>query len=320
MHLRSFKLVVFFSALVLTLICGAVAFWLAFQNPMLVDKLFYAMLGLFTAGTGAIIGLVRILGAHSQVDENPVPITAVAPIGSMSHEGMQRGVQPRSERRSSRRDKATPRQSPDRDEDDLGESSEKLPNLSGSSLHGGAAMPAVLKQHDRYWGQIAIYGDYKAYKVHKAQGGLSSDYPAHSKRILDLKDGRAGAVTHFKDIIEPELEDNIVIVTVPSHDPAKTGGGLKKLAAGLAKKGGRVVDGSSCLVRTTKIDKLAHGGDRSVEVHLQSVAVQNAHRIEGKNVLLLDDVTKTGNSLEACTQLLLRAGAKVVQCATIGKT
>jgi predicted amidophosphoribosyltransferase len=74
------------------------------------------------------------------------------------------------------------------------------------------------------------------------------------------------------------------------------------------------------LERTKRIAKLAHGGDRSEEVHLNSVAVADASLIKGKDVLLLDDVTKTGNSLRACEKILLAAGAESVTCVTMGKT
>jgi predicted amidophosphoribosyltransferase len=177
----------------------------------------------------------------------------------------------------------------------------------------------ILKKQDRYWGRVAIYGDYKPYAAHLAQGGDYSNFPAHSGRILDLKDDKAGAPEHFAEMIEPELSDDIVIVTIPSHDPAKPPGGLQKLAARLAEKGNRV-DGSRCLVRTQKHDKLAHGGDRSKDSHLKSMEVRNTHLIKGKNVLLLDDVTTSGNSLEAGSDLLLKAGARFVRRAAIGKT
>lgn len=180
-------------------------------------------------------------------------------------------------------------------------------------------MGAILKKHDRYWGGIAVYGDYLPWSAHKEMGGDGSNYPEHSGRILDLKDGKDGAATHFAEMIEPELADNIVIATVPSHDPQKVGGGLKTLAATLAKSGGRV-DASDCLVRDKKIDKLAHGGDRSKDVHLKSISVAKPDLIKGKDVLLLDDVTKTGNSLTACKEKLLKAGARSVLCGTIGKT
>jgi predicted amidophosphoribosyltransferase len=178
---------------------------------------------------------------------------------------------------------------------------------------------AVFKQHARYWADIAVYGDYLPWGVHRQNGGDMSNYPTHSGKILDLKDDKNNADAYFAGLIEPELRDGIVIATVPSHDPAKVGGGLKKLAAALAKNGNRV-DGSAVLVRTKKIDKLAKGGDRSKDVHLKSVTVATPNLIRGHDVLLLDDVTKTGNSLAAGKELLLAAGAKSVECATIGKT
>lgn len=61
-----------------------------------------------------------------------------------------------------------------------------------------------------------------------ARGGDYSNFPAHSGRILDLKDDLPGAVDHFAGIIEPELSDDIVIVTIPSHDPGKSAGGPSK--------------------------------------------------------------------------------------------
>ena len=178
---------------------------------------------------------------------------------------------------------------------------------------------AILESHDKFWGKVAIWGQYKPYSLHKEQGGDSSNYPGHSGKILDLKDDKAGAVHYFADLIEPELSAGIVIVTVPSHDPESQSGGLKKLAARLAENGNRV-DGSSCLVRTQKIGKLALGGDRSKEVHLKSLTVKDTALISGKDVLLLDDVATSGNSLEAGKELLLKAGARSVRRAAIGKT
>jgi hypothetical protein len=177
----------------------------------------------------------------------------------------------------------------------------------------------VFKKHDRFWGEIAVFGDYLPWTVHRANGGDRSDYPQNSGRILDLKDGSAKAAVHFGTVVGGELADNVVVATVPGHDPAKQSVGLRHLASELAKGGNRV-DGWDCLVRTKKIDKLAHGGDRAEEVHIKSVKVAKPNAIKGKDVLLIDDVTKTGHSLAACKKLLLKAGARSVQCATLGKT
>jgi hypothetical protein len=177
----------------------------------------------------------------------------------------------------------------------------------------------VLINRSKFPGQIAAFGDYKPWSWHKMEGGDSSNYPEHSGRILDLKEAKPAAVAYFLERIGPELAAKIAIAVVPSHDPAKLAGGLGMLAAELARAGNRT-DASPCLVRTTKIDKLAHGGDRSVDVHLRSIVVMHPELVKGRDVLLLDDVMRTGNSLIACRKLLLDSGARFVECAAIGKT
>jgi predicted amidophosphoribosyltransferase len=79
-------------------------------------------------------------------------------------------------------------------------------------------------------------------------------------------------------------------------------------------------DATACLIRHTTINKLATGGDRSIEVHLNSIKVQNPNLIKDKRILLIDDVTTTHNSLFACKQLLLEAGAAQVYCLALGQT
>jgi Phosphoribosyl transferase domain len=178
----------------------------------------------------------------------------------------------------------------------------------------------ILKNHANYWGNwLAYFGHYKPWGVHAQGGGTWDDFPEHSRNILDFKRGKTEPIAGFVTQIEPELPEGVAIAVVPGHDPANPGTGLPTLAAALASKGRRI-DASSVLVRTAKIAKLATGGDRSEEVHAKSVMVVNAHLIKGKDVLLLDDVAKTGNSLRACQKLLVQAGAKSVECATIGKT
>lgn len=166
---------------------------------------------------------------------------------------------------------------------------------------------------------IVAYGSYKPWSWHKMEGGDGSNYPEFSGRILDLKEGKAHAVEYFRERVEPDLGNGFAIAVVPSHDPASPGLGLRALAAALAQNGGRI-DASGCLVRTVKIDKLAHGGDRSIEVHLHSITAVNPALVKDRDVMLLDDVTRTGNSLFACRKLLLDAGARSVQCVALGRT
>jgi Predicted amidophosphoribosyltransferases len=114
------------------------------------------------------------------------------------------------------------------------------------------------------------------------------------------------------------LSPNIAVAVVPSHDPAAGISGIQQLAQALAKQSR--IDATACLVRYRRISKLATGGSRSVEQHLNSIRVEHAEIIQGQEVLLLDDVTTSGNSLIACRQLLLGAGATRVKYMALGQT
>lgn len=174
--------------------------------------------------------------------------------------------------------------------------------------------------HESLHGQdITILGPYRPWRYHKEQGGDGSNYPIHSGRILDLKDSKAAGLDYFCSYISPRIGGYPVVAAVPSHDPANTASGIRALADRL-EVAVACKNVSAALVRHTKIQKLAEGGNRSVDVHLASIAVESADLIGGHRVLLLDDVMTTGNSLLACRQLLLAAGAEEVKCVALGRT
>lgn len=118
--------------------------------------------------------------------------------------------------------------------------------------------------------------------------------------------------------IDPLLSQNIAIAVVPSHDPAAGFSGIHQLAQALARQSR--IDATACLVRFRKIPKLATGGSRSVARHMSSIQVEHPEIIQGCEVLLLDDVTTSGNSLVACRLLLLEAGAARVKYMALGRT
>lgn len=129
---------------------------------------------------------------------------------------------------------------------------------------------------------------------------------------------RKRAIQQFRRQFDRLLSPDIAIAVVPSSDPEASMSGIHELAKALVAKGR--VDATECLVRIEKIEKLATGGSRSIDGHLKSVRVDHSELIQGREVLLLDDVTTSGNSLNACRQLLLKAGAKRVKCMALGRT
>jgi predicted amidophosphoribosyltransferase len=149
-------------------------------------------------------------------------------------------------------------------------------------------------------------------------GSRNPAFTAFSGSILDLKQNKIRCDGPFLSQLNQIIKKNIPIAIVPSHDPDSSDSGLLTVAKKLVRD--NRIDATSCLQRIKKIDKLSGGGDRSVEVHLNSIKVINIQIIVDQHVLLLDDVTTSGNSFGAGKQLLLEAGAYKVTCLAIGKT
>lgn len=109
----------------------------------------------------------------------------------------------------------------------------------------------------------------------------------------------------------------ITICVVPSSDSSKQATGIGMLAEMLAQNGR--VDRAYFLRRNTDIDKLASGGRRDMQIHLQSISTVQEIDITGEIVLLMDDVTTTGNYLYACREILIKFGAEHVAMFALGK-
>jgi predicted amidophosphoribosyltransferase len=147
----------------------------------------------------------------------------------------------------------------------------------------------------------------------------SGKFDSASGRILDFKKGQQYAFRHYLKEFDEKLPADSVLCAVPSHAPGGDGE-VRELARRLAGRRDRRTDATACLVRHTKIQKLSEGGCRRPEMHLRSIRVEQADLIRGRDVILIDDVTTTGNSFKACRQLLLDAGAASVHCVALSKT
>lgn len=163
--------------------------------------------------------------------------------------------------------------------------------------------------------QIMCLGEYYPYRI---EGQINPHFDQWSGSILNLKRSKVPAIDFFYRKLNPLLGTNFAIATVPSSNSENASPGIRKLAIKLA--GNQRIDATSCLIRHKSIDKLATGGRRNQDVHFDSIQVQNPHLIQGQEVLLLDDVSTSGNSLLACKALLMDAGAKSVQCLVLGQT
>ena len=158
--------------------------------------------------------------------------------------------------------------------------------------------------------------------------GVKTRNPAFNKntggRILDLKRGDKEAIQYYyKNLIDTfgtslKNKKNTSIALVPSSKPDNFTSGLITVAQVFAKKLG-LIDATKCLIRHKEIKKLAYGGNRSKETHFESIRIENTGLIKDKYVILLDDVTTSGNSLLACKEILENAGSKNVLCVALAK-
>ena len=151
-----------------------------------------------------------------------------------------------------------------------------------------------------------------------------------SNRILALKEECPDAISFYVKRLHRQLEESgFIICCVPGHkssDVTQAARGLETYPNGIVKvakklcKSSRRIDGISVLQRYRSIMKKSQGGSRSIDVDLKSIRVVDKNKVNNKAVLLIDDVTTTGNSLDACCQLLINSGAYCVQPLAIAKT
>lgn len=125
---------------------------------------------------------------------------------------------------------------------------------------------------------IFYLGDYYPYYLH--DGSRNQKFDQWSGKILDLKEQKEQAIEFFYEKVDPYIGKNVALTLVPSHDPENLDSGLRKLVKKLASNGR--YDASSCLKRFKKIEKLSHGGNRNISVHLGSIEVQNDYLIQEK--------------------------------------
>lgn len=104
------------------------------------------------------------------------------------------------------------------------------------------------------------------------------------------------------------------VVPVPLHRSRRNERGYNQaelLAGRLAKKL-RVPVLPKALARTRKTTAQKYLGGRERQKNLEAVFAVGRQSVVGKTILLVDDIYTTGGTAEACTRVLLTAGAQAV--------
>ncbi|HDF2327443.1 TPA: phosphoribosyltransferase [Morganella morganii] len=155
-------------------------------------------------------------------------------------------------------------------------------------------------------------------------GGQNPDFDKSSGMLLDFKKGESKAVNYWYPQISRLIrslagETPFSIATVPSSTKGKKHPGFTDLINRLGREFPILNENRNLIGRTESIDKLASGGNRDIGVHLRTLEVPTSAN-EYKPVILLDDVTTSGNSIKAAISKLEDAGYTVIAAIALGKT
>ena len=113
-------------------------------------------------------------------------------------------------------------------------------------------------------------------------------------------------------------EANFVICVIPSSDKGFHRSGIRIIAERLCE--GNIINGSRVIYRKYSVPKKRRGERRSPEEERESLEIQNIDLISNKQVLLLDDITTRGESLDVGEEMLLEVGATLVAKMALGQT
>jgi hypothetical protein len=139
-----------------------------------------------------------------------------------------------------------------------------------------------------------------------------------SERILDLKKKRRDAVDYFADLLSPLGSANCVVVRVPGHDPSKTTG-VEMRADELERRYG-LENASPCLIRVKKVESQKFNHDKDVGKIMKSLTLRNPSRLEGRDVLLLDDVATSWTTMMASLSVINGSDPRDVLQFALGRT
>jgi len=180
--------------------------------------------------------------------------------------------------------------------------------------------------HNEFMNEIIFY-------LHYYYPKYSSKFDKRSERILKFKNNDHSSFDYYSDILAyyllptiSNIPDGCAFTVVPSSTAYNFSGGIYRLIPYLIIKsierylGSSFVDASRILVRHTSKTKAHLGGERDKSIHMETIRVEQSESIRDRLVILFDDVVTTGNSMVACKELLMRAGAKEVVCFALSKT
>lgn len=171
-------------------------------------------------------------------------------------------------------------------------------------------------RHEMCW-DCRLYGHdfdkgYTCVQYGLYERGVLLDYKYKGKSYIGRKLGDA-----MYDRIALEEQDFDLVVPVPMHEKKQAKRGFNQaavMAARLAERAG-IPYAAKLLVRTKKTLPMRGLGAFERHQNLEDAFAEspgNHYRIEGRKILLVDDIYTTGSTMDACSRVLRQCGAKEI--------
>ena len=142
-----------------------------------------------------------------------------------------------------------------------------------------------------------------------------------SKSILGVKNEDLESIEIWAKIISATIkkDTSFIIVCVPPSKANKISG-IKKIVQQVGREKNMTI-GEDLLFRSQSVQK-QHEKRKSINEIKNTIKFNlNSEKIIlNKHILLLDDIISTGNTILACSQILLSKGAKKVTALLLGST
>ena len=147
-----------------------------------------------------------------------------------------------------------------------------------------------------------------------------SNVPETTSRILKFKDGDQDVVQYYTDKLDAIIGSYVIICCVPSHKKDVWGDGLVETIKYLGTRRSRTSSPYLLRRNRTTQKRTQKGSDRTLDTNLDTIEGTNETAIADRPVVVIDDVTTSGNSMLACSELLWSAGCNCVGAIALSHT
>lgn len=118
------------------------------------------------------------------------------------------------------------------------------------------------------------------------------------------------------------FDNSWIICTVPGHEKSSNESNGVTNVIDMVYSNFQLQKCYSLIQRKYEVEKKSVTKNRNTNLdeEIKSLKINSKYNIDGKNIIIFDDITTTGTSLLACKKLLLDSGASKVVVIALGKT